>query len=91
MVAYHYTVRSMSFSMVLAVMIAPDDGSGSEEGGEYTAASRSAPIVKYLFKNGVYVHLLGNVVYIMVLLVLLANYLFDTLNKPYLFPRNRHC
>ena len=56
--------QSMGLGTVLAVTIIPESESG--EGGGYAAASRSAPIVKYLFENGVYARLLGNVVYIMV-------------------------
>jgi len=54
--------ESMSLGTVLAVTIRPEDG--GESG--YGAASLSAPVVKYLFDNGVYARPLGNVVYIMV-------------------------
>ncbi len=54
--------ESMALGTVLAVTIEPDGG----EGSGYAAASRSIPIVKKLFENGVYARPLGNVVYIMV-------------------------
>jgi dethiobiotin synthetase/adenosylmethionine--8-amino-7-oxononanoate aminotransferase len=52
----------MSLGTVLAVTIKPD----SNEGSGYVASSRSIPIVKKLFENGVYARPLGNVVYLMV-------------------------
>jgi len=54
--------ESMGLGTVLAVTVRPD-GDG---GGGYAAASKSAPIVEYLFENGVYARPLGNVVYVMV-------------------------
>ena len=54
--------ESMSLGTVLAVTIKPD----SDGGGGYGASSRSIPIVRNLFENGVYARPLGNVVYIMV-------------------------
>lgn len=54
--------ESMSFGTVLAVTIEPE----SSEGSGYAAASRSIPVVKKLFAEGVYARPLGNVVYIMV-------------------------
>ena len=54
--------QSMALGTVLAVTIEPEGG----EGSGYAAASRSVPIVKKLFKEGVYARPLGNVVYVMV-------------------------
>lgn len=54
--------ESMALGTVLAVTIEPDSSGSSG----YATASRSIPIVKYLFEKGVYVRPLGNVVYIMV-------------------------
>lgn len=53
--------ESMSLGTVLAVTIKPEDGATG-----YGALSRSQPIVKDLYENGVYARPLGNVVYIMV-------------------------
>lgn len=52
----------MALGTVLAVTIEPD----SSEGSGYAARSKSVPLVKYLFENGVYARPLGNVVYVMV-------------------------
>ncbi len=54
--------ESMAFGTVLAVTIEPE----GTEGSGYAAASRSIPIVKKLFEDGIYARPLGNVVYIMV-------------------------
>jgi dethiobiotin synthetase/adenosylmethionine--8-amino-7-oxononanoate aminotransferase len=54
--------EAMALGTVLAVTIEPDSSGGTG----YAAASRSIPIVKNLFENGVYARPLGNVVYIMV-------------------------
>ena len=54
--------EAMALGTVLAVTMEPE----GSEGSGYAAASRSIPIVKKLFEEGVYARPLGNVVYIMV-------------------------